>query len=393
MKHMTQRDPQLGKWLGTAALGALVMYMLDPDRGRSRRARSGQQLAGLTKKTGTMLERAVRDIGNRLGGVQARMVHLAAKSGTTDDQVLVERVRSALGRAVSNPHAVTVSAQAGHITIGGPVLASEKHALLDAAQAVHGVAGVTDHTETHERPDGASSLQGTIQARPRPAVQHQWAPAMRSAAVLGGGALGLYALMRRRSPLAMALGVAGIAMLARGATNQPFARMIGAKGQPYAIDIQKSIRIEASPEQVYDLWTNYENFPRFMSHVVEVRDLSNQRTHWVVKGPAGTEFEWDALHTEQSRPHRLAWRSEPGSQIEQAGSVQFEPSRGGTRVTVHLAYTPPAGVVGHAIATLLGSDPKRQMDDDLARMKTFIERGAVPHDAAQQSAASSKFLH
>jgi uncharacterized membrane protein len=57
-----------------------------------------------------------------------------------------------------------------------------------------------------------------------------------------------------------------------------------------------------------------------------------------------------------------------------------------------MSYTPPAGAVGHGLATLLGSDPKSQMDDDLARMKAFIERGAVPRDAAR-TRTSSRWLH
>jgi uncharacterized membrane protein len=130
-----------------------------------------------------------------------------------------------------------------------------------------------------------------------------------------------------------------------------------------------------------------------MSHVVEVRDLGHRRSHWVVKGPAGTEYEWDSVLTEQSRPHRLAWRSEPGAEIGQTGSIQFEPYRGGTRVIVRMSYSPPAGAIGHGLAVLLGADPKRQMDDDLARMKAFIEQRALPPEAAQRGRSSSRFLH
>jgi uncharacterized membrane protein len=219
-----------------------------------------------------------------------------------------------------------------------------------------------------------------------------WAPAMRSSAVLGGGLLGLYGLLRR-SPLGLAVGLAGIALLARGATNQPLASMWRGQALGQTIDLEKSIRIDASPEEVYDMWANYENFPRFMSHVMEVRDLGRRRSHWVVRGPAGSEFEWDSVLTEQSRPHRLAWRSEPGAEIPNTGSVQFEPYRGGTRVTVRMAYTPPAGAIGHGVATLLGADPKRQMDDDLARMKAFIERGITPRELGQQRESASRFLH
>jgi len=198
---------------------------------------------------------------------------------------------------------------------------------------------------------------------------------------------------RRRSPLAMVAGVAGLVLLARAATNQPLRAMLRGEALGRTIDLEKTIRIDASPEEVYDLWSNYENFPRFMPHVMEVRDLGNRRSHWVVKGPAGTRFEWDSVLTEQSRPHRLAWRTEPGAEIGQAGSIQFEPWRGGTRVTVRMSYSPPAGAVGHGLAVLLGSDPRRQMDDDLARMKSLIERGALPHQGAQQGQSASRFLH
>jgi uncharacterized membrane protein len=210
---------------------------------------------------------------------------------------------------------------------------------------------------------------------------------------VGGGLLGLYGLARR-SPLAMMLGLAGVAMIARGvAQNQPLGGMLRGRTLGQTIDLEKTVFIDAAPEDVYDMWSNYENFPRFMSHVVEVRDLGRRRSHWVVRGPAGSEFEWNSVLTEQSRPHRLAWRSEPGAEIGQSGSVQFESHRGGTRVTVRMSYSPPAGALGHGIATLLGADPKRQMDDDLARMKALVERGALPQDLGKHGGLLSRFLH
>jgi len=65
--------------------------------------------------------------------------------------------------------------------------------------------------------------------------------------------------------------------------------------------------------------------------------------------------------------------------------VHFEPNgNGGTRITVRLAYLPPAGAFGHAVATIFGADPKSEMDGDLLRMKTMIETGRAPHDAARR---------
>jgi uncharacterized membrane protein len=70
--------------------------------------------------------------------------------------------------------------------------------------------------------------------------------------------------------------------------------------------------------------------------------------------------------------------------VEHAGIVQFEPMGTGTRVQIRLSYNPPAGALGHAIAWLTGSDPKRELDEDLARMKSFVETGITPHDAAER---------
>ena len=133
-----------------------------------------------------------------------------------------------------------------------------------------------------------------------------------------------------------------------------------------------------------------EYFPYFLSHVREVRDLGGGRSHWVVDGPAGARIEWDAVLTQFIPNEVIAWRSETGAVVQHAGIVRFEPdAEGNTRVHVRLSYTPPAGALGHSVAWLVGADPKRQMDDDLMRMKTFIETGAPPHDAA----ATAPMLH
>jgi uncharacterized membrane protein len=73
--------------------------------------------------------------------------------------------------------------------------------------------------------------------------------------------------------------------------------------------------------------------------------------------------------------------------VGQAGLTQFSSNPdGSTRVDIKMSYNPPAGVLGHLIAQLFGVDPKQEMDDDLMRMKSFIETGVYPHDAAQHVA-------
>lgn len=356
MKQMTDTDLDLGKWLGGAAAGAaagaLLMYIFDPERGSARRAQSGEKIRGIGKQASATLGSAMHKAGDRLSGIVGEAGEAA---GRMAESVRPDGPARPLGESM---------ARMGHSA--GEAFTDSMHQATEAA--------------THAAD------------RMRTALRGDWAPAARSSAVLGGGLLGLYALLRR-SPLALAGGVAGLALLARGATNQPLRGMLRGQALGRTIDLEKSIRIDAAPEEVYDLWANYENFPKFMSHVVDVRDLGHRRSHWVVKGPAGTEFQWDSVLTEQSRPHRLAWRTEPGAEIDQTGSVQFEPYRGGTRVTVRMSYRPPAGAVGHGLAVLLGADPRRQMDDDLARMKGFIERGALPPGSTQQDKSASRFLH
>lgn len=218
-------------------------------------------------------------------------------------------------------------------------------------------------------------------------------PTLTNSALLGTGALSVVGLVRR-SPVAALLGLGALAVLLRSDRGRHLVDSLRARGAGSAsqVEVENTIHIDASPKEVYDAWADVENFPRFMSHVTEVRDLGHRRSHWSVRGPGGLEYAWNAVMTEQSRPDRLSWRSEPGSEIEQEGTVSFEPSRGGTLVTVRMRYAPPAGVLGHGIARMLGTDPQRQMDDDLARMKSFIERGGSQY-AAQQPAPDHSYLH
>jgi uncharacterized membrane protein len=347
----------LGKLLAGAAAGALLMYMLDPDRGSARRAQATGKVMGVGRQTGATLGHALERVGSRFS-------HAADDAMDSAGEV-IEAVKpnGSAGRGVADSASRMASRASGAIS----------DTMDQVSEAASGAAG---------------RMRNAMQAM----RGGDWSPNVRNSALLGGGLLGLWGLMRR-SPVGMALGVAGVVMLARGATGERLSGLLRGRSLGQTIDFEKSIRIDASPEEVYEMFANYENFPRFMSHVVEVRDLGRRRSHWVVKGPAGSQFEWDSVLTEQSRPHRLAWRSEPGAEIANTGSIQFEQYRGGTRVIVRMSYSPPAGAIGHGVATLLGADPKRQMDDDLARMKAFIERGVTPHDLGQQKSSASRFLH
>jgi uncharacterized membrane protein len=114
---------------------------------------------------------------------------------------------------------------------------------------------------------------------------------------------------------------------------------------------------------------------------VKVREDGS--SHWRVAGPAGQSVEWDAVTTQLIPNEVLAWKTTPGSTVEHAGFIRFERVNGGTRLDVKMSYNPPAGALGHTVAMLFGADPKTELDQDLLRMKTYLETGKTPHDAAQ----------
>lgn len=143
--------------------------------------------------------------------------------------------------------------------------------------------------------------------------------------------------------------------------------------------VRRSITVGRTPEELYAFWRNLENLPRCMSHLESVQAIDDRRSRWVARGPAGTRIEWQAeiIHDEPGR--RIAWRSVPGSSVENHGVVRFVPTPGdrGTEVHVAFEYRPPAGALGAAVARLFGEEPSQQIQGDLYRLKQVMELGEV----------------
>jgi uncharacterized membrane protein len=371
-----------------AGIGAGLMYVLDPAAGRRRRALARDQLVHAMRKGEDAADATARDVANRARGVVAELGARFTPADAPDD-VLAERVRAKLGHWASHPGAIEVEAHGGRVVLRGVVLARELDGLLRAVRRVRGVRDVESRLEAHERPDDVPALQGGVARTGErfELLQTRWSPTARLLAGAGGGVLAIAAL--RRGGLGGALLAApGAALLARAATNLELRRLVGAGVGRRAVEVQKSLEIGAPVEIVFDFWRRVENFPRFMSNVREVRDLGGGRSHWVVAGPAGVPVEWEAEVTETTPNRVLAWRTVPGATVAHAGIVHFAPTPSGTRVEVRLSYAPPGGAAGHAVAALFGADPKREIDADLARMKTMLETGIPPRDAAEPPAAA-----
>jgi uncharacterized membrane protein len=203
---------------------------------------------------------------------------------------------------------------------------------------------------------------------------------------IAGGMLALYGLTRR-GPLARALRAVGAGLLASSVRESRPRIGPARRDRRRTVDIQKTIHIEAPVEQVYAFWTNYQNFPLFMSNIRQIQDLGGGRSHWLVSGPGGAPIEWDAVLTEQVLNERIAWRSEPGSMLDNAGVIRFRPETNGTRVDLRFCYNPPIGGAGQAVAELLGADPRAKLNEDLGRLKALLE-GTVRSDGHGQEPGS-----
>ncbi|HEU4853957.1 MAG TPA: SRPBCC family protein [Nitrosospira sp.] len=146
--------------------------------------------------------------------------------------------------------------------------------------------------------------------------------------------------------------------------------------------IEDSIEVNVPISTAYNQWTQFEDFPKFMKGVIEVRQLDDTHVHWRAE-IGGKEEQWDAEITEQIPDTRIAWRSTSGAKNE--GIVKFyKISDSVTRIVLQMDYGPKGFVeeVGDALGIV-----KMRASGDLKRFKDFIEsrghetgewRGSVP---------------
>jgi uncharacterized membrane protein len=303
-------------------LGAALMYLMDPQAGRKRRTDLRNQVEATSRKVQRGKEMVVRDATNRAQGA----IHETRKFLQTTRQKVED----------------------------GTILDVDASALR---QCMTGFMG---------------GVMG-------PWGKSHWSPAERALAgsVGAGLAVGGYA---RGGLKGIVMFLLGSGLLARAATNRDIASL--ARGE--AIPVQKTIRIAKPVAEVYAYWRNLENFPMWMSHVIELRYVGGDRYHWKVEGPAGVPVEWDAELLNVVENREMTWRSVEGSTVQNTGRVRFEEDGDGTRVHVLIKYQPPGGIIGHAVAKAFGSDPASEMDDDLAKLKSLIETGQLPRGTAME---------
>jgi uncharacterized membrane protein len=383
----TRRRPSIGRSTemllatGAVGLGASAMYVLDPAGGRRRRGRVRDRLIHLAKAADNALAVTAEDVINRTQGLAAE-IRARLSGGAVSDDRLSARVRSKLGHYVSHPRSIGVVVNEGRVFLSGPIIDDEISRLFAVVRRLRGVREIVDRLDRHQRSADISGLQGGIRRTGERSglLQSSWSPTARLLAGMAGSALAWVGA--RRGPFGLGLGLVGTGLLARAATNLELRRLVGIRAGRRAVDIEKTITVNEPVETVWMYWRDYQYFPSFMSHVRSVRDLGSGRSRWTVDGPAGTSVEWDAMLTAEEPNRLIAWKTDENAAVGHAGIVQLEPEGLATRVHLRMSYNPPGGAVGHGLAWLLGSDAQRLMADDLMRMKSFIETGRPPRDAA-----------
>ena len=137
--------------------------------------------------------------------------------------------------------------------------------------------------------------------------------------------------------------------------------------------VHETIEVEASVEEIFRYWSNFENVPNFMSNVEEVTISAKDTSHWRVKGPLGKSVEFDAKTTEMNPNRAIGWNTVDG-EVMTSGEVRFEVTAPGrTQVDVMMNYADPPG---EAVANIL-SNPERNLREDLQNFARIVERGGL----------------
>lgn len=215
-------------------------------------------------------------------------------------------------------------------------------------------------------------------------------PSERAVSVAAGSILAMLGVSRRSIPGLVIAGV-GAAIVQRGLTGHcsVYSKLGVDTAQEEdgredlarnGIHVEQAFLINKPAEELYQFWRNFGNLPSIMKHLKSVT-VNGNRSHWVAEAPkiAGGSVEWDAEVTRDDPGQAIGWRSLPGSQVQTQGEVRFSKAMGdrGTEVHVYMNYRPPAGKLGHYIATMFGESPRRQMREDIRNFKRLMECGEI----------------
>jgi uncharacterized membrane protein len=182
-----------------------------------------------------------------------------------------------------------------------------------------------------------------------------------------------------------AIAVADVAASVRNARSR---RPVLTRADAY---LEASVIVNKTPDECYAFWRDVRNLPKFTRSLESIAVIDDSRSHWVLRGPLGSRWEWDSRKTVDRPGECIAWKSMEGAELQQVALVSFDSATGGrgTRVQLSLHYQPRAGSVGASIAKVFGADPRSEARQDLARFKQLIESGEIATTRGQPSGRRS----
>lgn len=147
----------------------------------------------------------------------------------------------------------------------------------------------------------------------------------------------------------------------------------------HGIHATRSITIVRPAQDLYAVWRNLEDLPRFVNHLESVTAIDATHSRWTTKGPIGKSFTWNAEIIRDEPGRLIAWKSVGETPVPNAGTIEFrDQGEGVTEVRVTMEYLPPGGKVGAAVAKALGDDAEAQIREGLDKFKRAMETGAAP---------------
>jgi len=201
------------------------MYLLDPDRGARRRNTLRDKLFRAYRESEEGIQKTAEYVRNRARGIAAE-TRAAMSSEEISDETLVARIRSAIGRACSHPHALRITARDGFAIVSGPILADEAGRVISTINRVRGVRDVENHLEPHATPADVPELQGPGRHLRSGFRRQNWSPWNRLWVGLGGAALAGSGFARG-GLLGIGTILGGGWLLLRSLTNLPARRIFG----------------------------------------------------------------------------------------------------------------------------------------------------------------------
>lgn len=157
----------------------------------------------------------------------------------------------------------------------------------------------------------------------------------------------------------------------------------------HGIRATASVTIMRPAADLYRVWRELEQLPRFIDHLESVEVLDGTRSRWTVEGP-GQKVSWEASIIRDEPGSLISWKSDAPAKVPNAGTIRFRelPGDRGTQVHVVIVHVPPGGAIGNAVAKLVGDDARTQVKEAMHRFRQLMETGEIPTTRGQPVGAA-----